>query len=174
MSKSKTADARKSFNDWCAKNYGAICQKLNILAPVDEDALHDALVYLAENFAAIEPRDYEKTLIAQYRKISGQYFSQSIAEFRPDELFFNLLPNEAIEEEEDDEKAENARKALAKSILRFVRHSFSDISVTLLDMRIKGYSYRNLADCLGMTEKQVRENEKLIITRVRAQFAYAI
>lgn len=167
-------DTRKAFNDWCEVNYQRMCQRLNIYAPVDEDALHDALVYLAENFTAIEPRDYEKTLIAQYRRISGQYFSQSMAEFRPDELFFNLLPDEEIEEGEDDEKAENARKALAKSILRFVRHSFSDISVTLLDMRIKGYSYRNLADCLGMTEKQVRENEKLIITRVSAQFAYAI
>lgn len=167
-------DTRTCFNDWCAANYQRMCQRLNIYAPVDEDALHDAFLYLAENIGKIEPKDYEKTLTAQYRRISGQYIFQSIAEFRPDELFFNLLSDEEIEEEEDDKKAENARIALAKSILRFVRHSFSDISVTLLDMRIKGYSYRNLADCLGMTEKQVRENEKLIITRVRAQFAYAI
>ncbi|ROS83758.1 hypothetical protein EEK90_07050 [Muribaculaceae bacterium Isolate-036 (Harlan)] len=56
-------------------------------------------------------------------KDTRKAFSQSMAEFRPDELFFNLLPDEEIEEGEDDEKAENARKALAKSILRFVRHS---------------------------------------------------
>ena len=166
-------DTRRGFNDWCAANYQGMCQRLNIYAPVDEDALHDAFLYLAENIGKIEPQDYEKTLTAQYRRISGQLFSQSCAECRPDELFFTMLSDSEPEEENDEDDSRDPAE-LVKNIRRYIKYTFSETLATLFDMRTQGYSYRNLAECFGMSEREVRENEKLIINRVRVQFAHAI
>lgn len=165
-------DTRKAFNDWCEVNYQRMCQRLNIYAPVDEDALHDAFLYLAENIGKIEPKDYEKTLTAQYRKISGQIFSQSFAECRPDELFFTMLSDDDAEAESDADERDFS--GLIRNIRRYVKDTFSATFATLFEMRVRGYSYRNLAECFGISEREVRDNERMIINRVRLQFADAI
>lgn len=159
------------FNEWICKNASALKQKLSLYTTFDEDAFQDAYLTLATAEDAQQNKaGYEVAFMKAYRRSSGKNLSETYATCRPDELFFSLLPSEDAEPMEDAPEESSTEKIVAK-IQRHIRATFPRRDVRILELRLLGFSCRDITDTFGIGTTAINNTTNRIITQTRREFA---
>lgn len=138
--------ATANFNFWIINNASRLRARLSTSPSFDEDAFQDA-----------------------YRKHTGKHLSETYDTSHPDDLFFTLLPS--ADEDDEEEATDEDKPGLAASIRRYIRKSFSKQETTAFEMRMKGFSYRDIADVTGLGATAFNNVSDRIIAATRLQFA---
>lgn len=160
-----------SLNEWVCKNASALKQKLSLYTAFDEDAFQDAYLTLATTAETEDDHaGYEVAFIKAYRKFSGKNLSETFSTWHPDELFFSLLPSEDAEPMEDAPEEPSTEKIVAK-IQRHIRATFPRRDVRILELRLLGFSYRDITDTFGIGTTAINNTTNRIITQTRREFA---
>ncbi len=160
-----------SFNEWICKNASALKQKLSLYTTFDEDAFQDAYLTLATAAETEEDHaEYEVAFMKAYRKFSGKNLSETFSTWHPDELFFSLLPSEDAEPMEDAPEEPSTEKIVAK-IQRHIRATFPRRDVRILELRLLGFSCRDITDTFGIGTTAINNTTNRIITQTRREFA---
>lgn len=162
----------KNVDKWIELHYVAIRNILMSKGHIDEDAFQDAYLTLA---TASDPKndatDYENAFLKAYRRFSGKNISETYTTCHPDELFFTLIP--AAEEGDPEEKQEDADKVqrFISRIRKHISDTFPKTEVMALEMKMTGYSCRDISDTLGIGTTAINNATERIITHTRLQFA---
>lgn len=160
-----------TFNTWISENAENMKQRLSQNFPVDADAFQDAYLSLASDF--FEPESsatFEKAFIELYRRIANRYSREIFETSHPEELFFTLLPSEETAPMEQPEEIQD-RTPIAKKVQKHIRAAFPQRDVLAFEMRLKGFSFRDIADTLGIGTTAINNATDRIITQTRLQFA---
>lgn len=160
-----------AFNVWICENAAKLRERLNLFNNIDEDAFQDAYLSLA---ATCDTPDscaaFEKAFLTAYRKFSGKNHSETFSTWHPDELFFSLLPSEDAEPMEDAPEEPSTEKIVAK-IQRHIRATFPRGDVRILELRLLGFSCRDITDTFGIGTTAINNTTNRIITQTRREFA---
>lgn len=165
--------ARKAttFNAWICENAAKLKERLSLYSNIDEDAFQDAYLTLATTFdPKNDAEDYENAFLKAYRKFSGKNISETYTTCHPDELFFTLIPAEEITSEEKPEDADKAQRFIQR-IRKHIRDTFPTTDVLAFEMKITGYSCRDISDTLGIGTTTINNATERIIAKTRLQFA---
>lgn len=160
-----------TFNSWISDNAARLREKLSLYNTFDEDAFQDAYLTLAttgENQSS--NKEYEKAFIAAYRKLSGKHISELYSTSHPDDLFFSLIPSEDKEPMEQPEATKDTRWLISR-IRKHIRDTFPKTDVQAFEMKMTGYSCRDITDTLGIGTTAINNATNRIITRTLLQFA---
>ena len=162
--------ATANFNFWIINNASRLRARLSTSPSFDEDAFQDAYLTLATECSQQETLcDIERAFLAAYRKHTGKHLSETYDTSHPDDLFFTLLPS--ADEDDEEEATDEDKPGLAASIRRYIRKSFSKQETTAFEMRMKGFSYRDIADVTGLGATAFNNVSDRIIAATRLQFA---
>lgn len=115
---------------------------------------------------------YETAFTKAYRKFSGKNLSEAYTTCHPDELFFSLLPSDEAEPMED-MPDESSTDRIAAKMQRFIRATFPRRDVRILELRLLGFSCRDIADSFGIGATAINSATDRIITQTRLKFAAA-
>ena len=160
-----------TVNAWISDNAAKLKQRLNIYNNLDEDAFQDAYLTLVQEYRTPETGStLEDAFLKAYRRISNKSLGESFTTSHPDELFFTLLPSEETEPMEQAADPKD-RAPLVKRIERHIRSAFPRRDVMAFEMRMKGYSCRDITDTLGLGTTAINNATERIITQTRLQFA---
>lgn len=160
-----------SFNEWICRNAAALKHKLSLYTALDEDAFQDAYLTLASVPEREEDHaGYEVAFMKVYRKFSGKHLSETFSTWHPDELFFSLLPSDDAEPMEDVPEEPTIEKIVAK-IQRHIRATFPRRDVRILELRLLGFSCRDITDTFGIGTTAINNTTNRIITQTRREFA---
>lgn len=156
-----------TFNVWICENAAKLRDKLNHHNSIDEDAFQDAYLSLAEIYDTPDSgASFETAFLAAYRKFSGKHISETYATVHPDELFFSLIPAEDTEPEDT-----TPSRWLICKIRKYIRKTFSKTDVTAFEMKMTGFSCRDISDTIGIGTTAINNATNRIITQTRLQFA---
>ena len=160
-----------SVNAWISDNAARLRQRLNLYNTLDEDAFQDAYLTLVQEYRKPETGStLENAFLRAYRRISNENLAGAFTTIHPDELFFTLLPSDETEPmEQADEPKDHA--PLVKRIERHIRSAFPRRDVMAFEMRMKGYSCRDITDAIGIGTTAINNATERIITQTRLQFA---
>ncbi len=160
-----------TFNTWMSDNAAKLMQRLSLYQPMDEDAFQDAYLTLAEAYATKEScATFEKAFLATYRRFSLKHISDTFKTCHPDELFFTLLPSEETEPmEQRAEPKDNTR--LLKKVTRHIRNTFPSRDVIAFEMKLRGFSCRDIEDALGIGTTAINNAAQRITAQTRQKFA---
>lgn len=162
------ADA--TFNFWMSRNAAKLRAKLSASSSFDEDAFQDAYLTLATEYRQQgSSRDIEKDFLVAYRKHTKKHINEAYDTTHPDAIFFTLLPS--VDEETEEESADDNKPGLGAFILRYIRTTFTKQEATAFEMRMSGYTYRDIADVTGMGTTALINTSGKIIASMRLQFA---
>lgn len=160
-----------SVNVWISDNAAKLKQRLNLYNNLDEDAFQDAYLTLVKEYPNPEPCTLlEATFLKAYRRFSKLNIGESFTLSHPDELFFTLLPSDKAEPMEKQEDTTDPAP-LAKRVQRHIRASFPRKDVMAFEMKIKGFSCRDIADAIGLGTAAINKATERIITQTRLQFS---
>ncbi len=165
--------ARKTttFNVWICENAIRMKALLSLCRCIDEDAFQDAYLTLAETFnPKNDTADYETAFLKAYRKFSGRNLIETYTICHPDELFFTLIPAEETDPEETEKDADKAQRFINR-IRKHIRDTFPTTDVMAFEMKITGYSCRDISDTLGIGTTAINNAMERIIAQTRLQFA---
>lgn len=163
--------ASSSLNEWICKNAATLKNKLCLYRTLDEDAFQDAYLTLATTAETEDDHaGYEVAFMKAYRKLSGKNLSETFSTWHPDELFFALLPSETTEPMEDAPEEPSTEKIVAK-IQRHIRATFPRRDVRIFELRLIGFSNRDIADVFGIGPAAIKNMTERIITQTRREFA---
>lgn len=165
--------ARKTttFNAWICENAAKLKERLSLYSNIDEDAFQDAYLTLATTFSPKnDTADYETAFLKAYRKFSGKNISETYTTCHPDELFFTLIPAEETVPDEKEEDADKAQRFFHR-IRKHIRDTFPTTDVMAFEMKITGYSCRDISDTLGIGTTAINNATERIIAQTRLQFA---
>lgn len=165
--------ARKAttFNAWICANAAKLKERLSLYSKIDEDAFQDAYLTLATTFnQKNDTADYENAFLKAYRKFSGKNISETYTTCHPDELFFTLIPAEETVPDEKEEDADKAQRFFHR-IRKHIRDTFPTTDVMAFEMKITGYSCRDISDTLGIGTTAINNATERIIAQTRLQFA---
>lgn len=160
-----------AFNSWISDNAARLRDKLSLYNTFDEDAFQDAYLTLAttgENQNS--NNEYEKVFIATYRKLSVKHISELYTTSHPDDLFFSLIPSDDVEPMEQPGTAKDTRWLISR-IRKHIRDTFPKTDVQAFEMKLTGYSCRDITDTLGIGTTAINNATNRIIARTRLQFA---
>lgn len=161
----------KTFNTWISENADTMKQRLSISFPVDEDAFQDAYLSLVSEFPKPESSAiFENAFIKIYRRISSRYSREAFETSHPDEIFFTLLPSDETAPMEQPEERKD-RSPIAKKIQKHIRTAFPQRDVMAFEMRMKGFSFRDIADTLGIGTTAINNATDRIIAQTSLHFA---
>jgi DNA-directed RNA polymerase specialized sigma24 family protein len=165
----RNAPVKVAFDDWFSRNYQALKNSMKAQSEFNEDAFHDAYLYVISS-KAIQPQseEFRREFIIAYNALSKKHFSDSFVLCHPDEIFFALLPDSSNDE------IPAADYTQAKTISSFIHATFSDLQETIFQMRVKGVSIRNTADALGLNTTQVKDIYQSVQSKTQARFAMAL
>lgn len=161
----------QSFNEWISNNAVMLKHRLSLYTALDEDAFQDAYLTLATTEEAQQNEaGYEVAFMKAYRIFSGKNLSETYATCHPDDLFFSLLPSDEAEpmEEKPDEPPTDR---IAVKMQRFIRATFPRRDVRILELRLLGFSCRDISDTLGIGTTAINNAMERITTQTRLQFA---
>lgn len=159
------------FNRWIKANFIEIRHRLHANAEIDEDAFQDAYLSLATiDDTPGGDAGFEYAFLKAYRKFSGKKLSETYTTVHPDDLFFTLIPAEDTGHEEKPEDTTPSRW-LIRRIRRHIRVTFPKTDVTAFEMKIAGYSCRDITDTVGIGTTAINNATNRIITLTRLQFA---
>ena len=160
-----------SFNEWIINNAALLKHRLSLYTALDEDAFQDAYLTLATTEDEQQNEaGYEVAFMKAYRRFSGKNISETYSTCHPDELFFSLLPSDETEpmEEKQDEPTTDR---IAAKMQRFIRATFPRRDVRILELRLLGFSCRDITDTFGIGTTAINNTTNRIITQTRLQFA---
>lgn len=158
-------------NTWIRINAAKLRQRLNIYGNLDEDAFQDAYLTLVKECP--NPATYrtlETAFLKAYRRLFSRAISEAFTLSHPDELFFTLLPSDDTEPMEKPDETKD-RTPIAKRVQRHIRASFPRKDVMAFEMKIKGFSCRDISDTLGIGTAAINNATERIIKQTRLQFA---
>ncbi len=159
------------FNEWIGRNAMKLRQRLSLYSAIDDDAFQDAYLTLATDTEPEYNHDgYEAAFTKAYRKYSKKNLSETFSTWHPDELFFSLLPSEDAEPMEDEPEEPTTEKIVAK-IQRHIRATFPRRDVRILELRLLGFSCRDITDAFGIGTTTINNTTNRIITQARREFA---
>lgn len=159
-----------AFNVWICENASALKQKLSLYTTFDEDAFQDAYLTLATAAETEEDHaEYEVAFMKAYRKFSGKNLSETYATAHPDELFFTLIPTEDTDPEDKPEDRTPSRWLISR-IRKHIRDTFPKTDVMTFEMKMAGYSCRDISDTIGIGTTAINNATNGIITQTRLQF----
>lgn len=160
-----------AFNVWICENAAKLRERLNIFNNIDEDAFQDAYLSLA---ATCDTPDsgaaFEKAFLTAYRKFSGKNHSETYTTAHPDDLFFTLIPTEDTDPEDKPEDRTPSRWLISR-IRKHIRDTFPKTDVMAFEMKMAGYSCRDISDTIGIGTTAINNATNRIITQTRLQFA---
>ncbi len=159
-----------TFNAWISDNATKLKERLSLYSRIDEDAFQDAYLTLATTCEKDCATDYENAFLKAYRKLSGKNLSETYTTCHPDELFFTLIPAEETVPEDKPERADTTQRLISR-IRKHIRDSFPKTDVSAFEMKITGYSCRDISETLGIGTTAINNATNRIITQTRLQFA---
>lgn len=157
-----------TLNNWISINAIKMMERLSLYSMLDEDAFQDAYLSLstaingAEQGAIIERR-----FVAEYNRISGKHINEAYTTVHPEELFFNLLPNEDAPESD---ALKFVPKKLIEAIKRYIRQTFPSLEVVAWEMNLNKASLRDISDITGLTRCEIIKSRKEIASKTRNKF----
>ena len=155
------------LNNWVAINAPKMAKRLAAYRPLDEDAFQDSYLALFElSKTCDEVLSFEQVFAATYKKLSNKNLSEIFRMCHPDDFFFALL----VADEEAEVQKPRVSESLFKQMQSFIKHSFTRAEVSALEMTLKGYSYRDVSDCLGMGTAAIKSAIKRIKQQTRRRF----
>lgn len=161
----------QTVNAWISDNAAKLRHRLTIYCSLDEDAFQEAYLTLAMAFRAPESaRILEAAFLKAYRQLANRNIGESFTMSHPDELFFTLLPSDDTEPMEEPEETKDIA-SLARRVRRHIRASFPRIEVMVFEMRIKGFSCRDITDTMGIGTAAINNITEQIIIKARSRFA---
>lgn len=166
----RNAPVKVAFDDWFSRNYQALKNCMKAHPSFNEDAFHEAYLYVVSS-KAMQPNsdEFRSEFLRAYNTLSKKHISDSFVLCHPDEIFFALLPDIPL-----DEIPAKDYTQLAKTISSFIHATFSELHETIFQMRVKGVSIRNTADALGLNTTQVKDIYQSVQRRTQARFALAL
>ena len=160
-----------TVNVWISDNAVRLKMRLNINNNLDEDAFQDAyLTIVQECPTPTSGKTLEAAFLKAYRRLFNRHIGESFIVSHPDELFFTLLPSDESEPMEDPEDTKDYGP-LVKRVQRHIRASFPRKDVMAFEMKIKGFSCRDITDALGIGTLAINSASKRIITQTRQRFS---
>lgn len=160
-----------TFNTWISDNAARLREKLSLYNTFDEDAFQDAYLTLATTYdKQTDGKEFERAFISAYRKLSGKHISEQYATCNPDELFFSLIPSEETEPMEQQDEAKDTRGLIGR-IRKHIRDTFPKTDVLAFEMKMTGYSCRDITDTIGIGTTAINNATNRIIASTRLQFA---
>lgn len=163
-----------SFNSWMSLNAARLKERLSLGAGFDEDAFQDAYLTLAESSRGVDSPDYEHSFLRAYRSLSRRNFRETFRTCHPDELFFRLL---AAEQEDEDEQPDaeaslsEGTETFARQVRKHIRDAFPRPQAAAFEMRLAGYSCRDISDVLGIGSSAINSATEHIIAQTRLRFS---
>lgn len=162
-----------SFNEWVINNAALLKHRLSLYTALDEDAFQDAYLTLATTCRSKEESIlFEKIFTETYRQLYQKNLNESYTTVHPDDLFFSLISSE--EAESDDTQEATYSKNLILKIQHHIRTTFSTREVTAWNMKLEGYSLRDITDVVDMGTTKIYKTVRKIASETRAQFSYAL
>lgn len=159
------------FNAWMSENAAKLKHRLSLYSPIDEDAFQDAYLTLVEEYSTNDNyATIENTFIATYRKLSIKNLGEAFKTCHPDELFFTLLPSYDTDPTEQQQEPKDHSNLVAK-IQRHIRATFQRRDVMVFEMRLRGFSCRDIEDTLGIGTTAINNAIQRITAQTRLQFA---
>lgn len=159
-----------SFNEWISTNASSLRQELCLYTAFDEDAFQDAYLTLAAAGKEDDKTGYKEAFIEAYRRFMMKNLSETFLTWHPGELFFSLLHTEEVEPMEDVPEDPPAEKIIAR-IQRHIRTTFPHRDVRILELRLLGFSCRDITDTFGIGSAAIKNTTNRIITQTRREFA---
>lgn len=159
-----------SFNDWITAVAAPLRAMLGMYSDIDEDAFQDTYLRMATDpetpAGSMERR---KRFTATYRRHSRRHVDEALTTVRPDETFFLLLADG--EEEERDPEAEAAYDEKVRRVWSYIRQIAGGTGIRIIEMRMKGFSVRDLSASFGMPSSRVERVIERAIARTRSRFS---
>lgn len=163
-----------TVNAWISDNAAKLKQRLNIYNNFDEDAFQDAYLTLLQEYTTLESGNtLEIAFLKAYRRLSNRNIGEVFTLSHPDELFFTLLTSDETDPMEKPEETED-RAPLAKRVQRHIRASFPRKDVMAFEMKIKGFSCRDITDAIGIGTTAINNATERIITQTRLKFVAVV
>lgn len=145
--------------------------RLLLHGSIDEDAFQDTYLALATTCSNIDKgAAFERAFFTVYRKFVRKNLREAFSTWHPDELFFLLLPSEDEDPMEDAPEEPSTEKIVAK-IQRHIRATFPRRDVRILELRLLGFSCRDITDTFGISTTAINNTTNRIITQTRREFA---
>lgn len=155
-----------TINAWISHNADRLKRKLSISARIDEDAFQDTYLSLVKEYPEPESSaTFENAFLKIYRRIEKKHFRETYETINADESFLSLIPSEEPEDRPKD------RKPIIDRIRKHIRSSYPQRDVTAFEMRMKGFSYRDISDTLGIGTTAIYNHTERIIAQTRLHFA---
>lgn len=172
----KATVTSQSFDEWIAKEYNRLRERLSMLGVFDEDAFHDA--YISVKTEACKPHraigDFTDIFKREYKRISKRNVSEAFVSFNPDERFFTMLADNSQEEVRQAGR-ERKRDKLANDIRRHVRDTYKPQFVLLFDTHIiRGASLTDTMAITGMSYRRCKDTLLTMTSEIRNQYHFAI
>lgn len=160
-----------SFNAWIRLNAAALKQKLSLHKPLDDDAFQDAYLSLATTAGTSEDGiGFETAFVKAYRELSSRNLRETFFIQHPDGLFFSLLASEEAEPMDDAPEEPSTEKIVTK-IQRHIRATFPRRDVRILELRLLGFSCRDITATFGIGTTAINNTTNRIITQTRREFS---
>lgn len=160
--------ATANLNTWIAQNATKLKNALSSPS-FDEDAFQDAYLTLATECREQETSNaLERAFMAAYRKHTGRHLSETYSISHPDEMFFTFLTDTT---DEDDQQDTDIPGTLVNNIRRYIRNTFPEREASAFEMRMNGYTYRDITDVTGLGATAFNNSSGRIIAATRIAFA---
>lgn len=160
-----------SFNEWICKNAGTLQRKLGLCRYFDRDAFQEAYLSMATGVEAeSDPEGYEQSFLKAYCRFTKRSFREQFLTFHPCELFFMTLPTEDTDIMEKEE-AESIKESTAVRIQRHIYATFPRKHVRIFQLRMSGFSCRDITDVFGVERPAINGITNRIINQTRRYFA---
>lgn len=161
-----------TVNTWIRDNAAKLKQRLNSYNNLDEDAFQDAYLTLVQEYPTPESGStFENAFIRAYRRLSNKAHSETYKQSHPDDVFFSLLTSDDETEPMEDTDEPKDHTPLAKRVQKHIRAAFPRRDVMIFEMRMQGFSCRDITDTLGVGTTAINNATERIITLTRLQFA---
>ena len=162
---------KQTINKWISENADSIKQRIGIYCPVDDDAFQDAYLSLVTEYPEPETSaTLENAFMKIYRRLSNAHRREVFETSHPDELFFTFLPSEETAPMEQPEEPQD-RTHIVRKVQKHIRAAFPQRDVIAFEMRMKGFSLRDITDTLGIGSTAINNATDRIIKHTRLQFA---
>ena len=151
-----------SFNDWIT----AVAAPLRAMLGMYSDTYLRMATDPETPAGSMERR---KRFTATYRRHSRRHVDEALTTVRPDETFFLLLADG--EEEGRDPEAEAAYDEKVRRVWSYIRQIAGGTGIRIIEMRMKGFSVRDLSASFGMPSSRVERVIERVIARTRSRFS---
>lgn len=153
------------YDNWFAKNYIYFVTALGL---TDADSLHDA--YLECRERDIKRIDYTQQTVDAYNRNVQRAASYSFKSFNPDPLFW-LFQCETVIDDDSDTSIDFAK--LKRSVINYVKRALDEFERDVLLMKMTtGASNQDIADCMGVSVKEISLHLRLAITQVKQNYKF--